>query len=485
MVDGPDPQKETGGERQAGDGPRSIAAIFEAAVADQEAGRTGKAQAGYTQVLALDPGHIDARLNLAVILANQGRLNDALQSCKRAIAIAPRSPRAHSDSGSFLQRLGRLDEAKAAFRKAIDLKPDFGEPYLHLAILASADKGPDGAARLNQTLALMDRDAHRLAPFERNKLMFGRAKVLEALGQYDRAFETLAEANAMVRAGRPYDIAVAERHLQSIAEAFDSALLTRLRGEGLANPRPIFIVGMPRSGTTLVEQIVSAHPKVQGAGELPNLSNITRATRRNDGAPYPAWAPTMTGQDCRNLGRAYLDGLPPAGPGETRLTDKGLTNYEHIGLIHLALPGASIINCRRDPRDIALSAFAIQFNPGHQEFSYDLADIGRYWRAYDRLMAHWDAVLPTGRVLHAPYESVVEDVETWARRLIAHCGLEWDDACLRFFESTRAVDTASLSQVRKPIYSGSVGRWRRFERHLGPLLESLGEPYGSSPPPEG
>jgi hypothetical protein len=186
----------------------------------------------------------------------------------------------------------------------------------------------------------------------------------------------------------------------------------------------------------------------------------------------------MTAGDCRLVGQAYLQSLPRAAPGERRITDKWLRNVEHLGLIHLCLPNARIIHCRRDPRDVGLSCFALRFSHG-LEFAYDLAELGRYWRAYDQLMAHWRAVLPPGRVLEAPYEAVVEDTDGWARRLIAHCGLEWDEACLRFYESEREVRTASLAQVRRPIYASSVGRWRAFERHLGPLLEALGEPWAS------
>jgi hypothetical protein len=187
----------------------------------------------------------------------------------------------------------------------------------------------------------------------------------------------------------------------------------------------------------------------------------------------------MTAADCRGIGATYLGRLPETAPGETRVTDKWLHNFEHLGLIHLCLPGATIIHCRRDPRDVCLSCYALDFRRV-MDFTFDLTELGRYWRAYDRLMAHWRAVLPPGRMLEIPYEAVVEDVETWARRLIAHCGLPWDDACLRFHESSRNVRTASSAQVRRPIYTASVGRWRRFERHLGPLLEALGEPWSDA-----
>jgi hypothetical protein len=266
--------------------------------------------------------------------------------------------------------------------------------------------------------------------------------------------------------------------MEGIAQVFDARNLESLKGYGLDSDRPIFIVGMPRSGTTLVEQIISAHPQVHGAGEIPLLANWLASSRGRDEAPYPDWARTMTSGDCANIGQIYLNALPAIAPPERRITDKWVDNFEHLGLIHVCLPNAVIIHCQRDPRDTCLSCFGIRFVAG-QQYSYDLAELGRYWRAYDRLMDHWRAVLPPGRMLEVPYEAVVGDVEGWARRLIAHCGLEWDDACLRFHESRRQVRSASFAQVRRPIYAASVGRWRPFAGHLGPLLETLGPPWNA------
>ena len=200
-----------------------------------------------------------------------------------------------------------------------------------------------------------------------------------------------------------------------------------------------------------------------------------------DGAAYPSWAKDLAPADCETLGQAYLAQLP-VGAGDERLTDKTVSNFQHLGLIHLCLPNAVILHCRRDPRDACLSCYATRFSDD-QAYAHDLADLGRYWRAYDRLMAHWRGVLPPGRMLEIPYEGLVDDLETWARRLIAHCGLEWDDACLRFHQSGRVVRTGSFAQVRQPIYADSVGRWRRFARHLGPLFEALGPPWSADPHP--
>jgi hypothetical protein len=245
-----------------------------------------------------------------------------------------------------------------------------------------------------------------------------------------------------------------------------------MAGAGVSTDRPVFIVGMPRSGTTLVEQILSAHPDVHGAGEIANLASLIARVSGPDGSTYPFWAKALGVSDFGVLGETYLDSLPTGDAGRGRTTDKRVANFEHLGLIHLCLPGARIIHCRRDPRDVALSCFASRFSDG-QGFADDLVELGRYWHAYDRLMAHWRRVLPPGRMLEVDYEAVVEDTEGWARRLVDHCGLDWDAACLQFHTSGREVRTGSFAQVRRPIYTGSIGRWRRFAAQLAPFIEVI------------
>jgi hypothetical protein len=226
---------------------------------------------------------------------------------------------------------------------------------------------------------------------------------------------------------------------------------------------------MPRSGTTLVEQIISAHPEVHGAGEI-NL--------------FGALVSRMSGQlseaGLQGLAGGYLDATSRLGPGKARLTDKSISSFELIGLIHLCLPNARIIHCRRDLRDVCVSCFSTRFSGGH-DYAYDLGELGRFARLHERLMAHWRQVLPPGRIFEVEYEALVEDLEGGARGLVEHLGLGWNEACLRFHESGRNVGTASFAQVRRPIYKDSVGRWRRFAANLGPLLEALDE--AASPRP--
>jgi hypothetical protein len=231
---------------------------------------------------------------------------------------------------------------------------------------------------------------------------------------------------------------------------------------------PIFIVGMPRSGTTLIEQILASHPKVFGAGELREMANLAG----HIGAAFPEAMPGLSGEELRRIGEQYVRSVTRLAPSAERITDKMPGNFSLAGLIHLALPNARIIHACRDARDTAFSCFSLLFS-GTLEFTYDLAELGRYYRAYLKLMGHWREVLPEGIMLEVQYEDVVGDLENQARRIIAHCGLEWDDACLSFYKTERSVRTASATQVRQPIYQSSIGRWRLHEEELGPLLREL------------
>ena len=456
--------------------PTSANAHFHLARAHTRLQAFALAEAASRAALALDANHAGAAHSLGALLAQRGDVAEAEPWLRQAAALMPRGAQIRRDLGAVLVFLGRFDEARNELMLALELDPLAPETIdtaVRLQSMASDEPQTEALfALLNRLAADMD----RFAPAERAEILFGLAKALEDRGEPDRAFDCMAKANALQRADLEFDIDAAEQRMAAIAEMFDAERLAALAGHGALSERPVFIVGMPRSGTTLAEQIISAHPAVHGAGERPHLAHWIARSRNSAGAPYPFWAATMTPADCRIIGETYLNGLPARAADKARVTDKWLDNFEHLGLIHICLPNAKIIHCQRDPRDVGLSAFAIRFSQG-LDYSYDLTELGRYWRAYDRLMAHWRRVLPPARILEVPYEAVVGDLEGWARRLIAHCGLEWDDACLRFYESKRPVRSASYAQVRQPIYDTSVGRWRRFERHLGPLLAALGPPW--------
>jgi Tfp pilus assembly protein PilF len=464
--------------------PSSAEAHFQLAFVNVDLGARDLAEKGARAALDLDPQHAGASHLLGALFCEQDRLAEALPWLRAAVALSPRTAKYQRDLGAIQLFYGDVAAARASLQAAIKLDP---HSQTVVYTLAWTTRMGDGSAASEELFALLLELAGTLEDLpiaEQIEICFALGKAHEDRGEIDQAFAALAKANALKRSTLNYNADEASRRLRRTAEIFDQALIQRLGGRGPPGERPIFIVGMPRSGTTLVEQIISAHPQVHGAGELPVLTNLLDNAKGPGGSAYPTWVPTMTAGDCRVIGEAYLDRLPVGLPGQTRTTDKWLGNFEHLGMIHLCLPGATIIHCRRDPRDSGFSAYSIRFNTG-QEFAYSMEELGRFWRDYDTLMAHWRAVLPPGRMLEVPYEAVVGDLESWARRIIGHCRLEWDDACLRYYESKRPVRSASLVQVRQPIYDTSIGRWKPFERHLRPLFDAMGRPWerGSGAPP--
>ena len=250
---------------------------------------------------------------------------------------------------------------------------------------------------------------------------------------------------------------------------FSAEIMRERAGQGDPSPLPVFIIGMPRSGTTLCEQILASHPKIHGAGELGDFEAAVAALDSAGGIPSD-----IGGEELRAIGAGYLARVAALAPHAARITDKMPANFRFAGLIHLALPNARLIHLRRDPVDTCLSCFSILFG-GDQPFTYDLGELGRYYRAYQRLMAHWRAVLPPGVMLEVDYEALVGDFAREARGILTHCGIEWNDACLDFHKTQRPVHTASAVQVRQPIYRSSVGRWRPSGDVLRPLLDALAE----------
>jgi hypothetical protein len=320
---------------------------------------------------------------------------------------------------------------------------------------------------------------------DRVHLHFALAKAYDDLGQHDCSFCHQLKGNALKRRQIVYDEGNTLGMFARTRAIFDKQLMHRMRTVGEPSPLPVFIVGMPRSGTSLAEQILASHPKVFGAGEFPDFPELATAAlrpRNSRETSFPEVIPHISADQFRTLGERYCKQLAALAPTATRITDKMMINFRFTGLINLALPNARIIHTRRDPVDTCLSCFSILFT-GSQPHTYDLAELGRYYRAYDRLMAHWREVLPEGAMLEVRYEELVADLEGQARRMIAHCGLEWDPACLNFHKNDRPVRTASALQVRQPIYQTSVGRWRPQDELLGPLLEGLGLSMAASGEP--
>ncbi len=434
--------------------------------------RIPEAEAAAQHALALAGDDPDALNAMGLVRFEQQSSDEALALHRRAVARKPDLADAHNNIGNILKEDGQLAAARTAFERAITLEPRETAYYFNLA---DAKKFVEGDAHL-AAMEDLARNPVTLSSAARSRLDFALSKAYDDLGRHDEAFARMREGNALKRGAIEYDEAGMLGLFDRMRATFDRRLLEERAEQGFGSSLPVFVVGMPRSGTTLVEQILASHPAVHGAGELPDLNLLVgQMSGAGDNAfCYPEDVPTLTASQWRALGEAYVDGQRRRAPTAARVTDKMPANFMFLGLIHLALPGARIIHVLRDPLDTCLSCYSKLFT-AEQNFTYDLGELGRYYRKYAELMAHWRGVLPEGRVLEVRYEDVVADLEGAARRLIDHCGLEWDPACIAFHEARRPVRTASASQVRRPIYRSSQGRWRAYEDHLGPLVAALGD----------
>jgi tetratricopeptide (TPR) repeat protein len=422
----------------------------------------------YNKVLGSDTSSIEARTGLGYALYLLGRSEEAIAHYRSTLAIKPGDAETHGRLGEALLSLGRSAEAHAAFAKALANTPKKAGAYWNLS--NSKRLTPDGPHfTAMQELA---RKPALLTAEEQIDLYFALGKAFGDLGETRQSFLHLIRGNSIKRSQIDYDEARTLGRLDRIRTAFTSAMMREKLGLGNPSEVPVFIVGMPRSGTTLVEQIVASHPKIFGAGELRAMANIAERIGGPNRTPFPEAVPVLPGSQLHALGTEYLQAVRRLAPTAERITDKMPGNFALVGLIHLALPRARIIHVCRDLRDTALSCFSILFARGH-EFTYDLSELGRYCVAYRKLMDHWCDVLP-GVMLEVQYEDLVAGLEPTARRIVTHCGLDWDDACLAFHRTERPVRTASANQVRQPIYRDSVGRWRHHEDELQPLLEALG-----------
>lgn len=406
--------------------------------------------------------------------AREGRPAAALPAFNRAAQLTPQNPRPHIDAGVCLRFLGQLDESRARLEQALALNPKLPNA---LRILGQDHKyayGDPMFARLNRVSA----DVEEMTPQDRSHLHYALGKAFDDVGELDAAFAHYATAGRIMRRLNPFSERDAIRLEQSLKQYVNADVIRTLSGQGNADPRPVFVLGMPRSGTSLLEQVLSSHPDVHGAGELKLMGRVlqgivigkVRLDLQSDGF----W-PLDQKVDYTARGGRYVEELVKLAPPQAqRIVDKMPGNYLFAGLIHLVLPNSRIIHSRRHPVETCLSLYRIRFVEGHH-WSYDLAELGRQYARYTKVMAHWREALPPGRMLEIRYEDMVADLETQARRIIDYLGLPWDDRCLHFHETERAVRTASAAQVRKPVYTTSVNRWRRYEAHLQPLLEELGD----------
>jgi tetratricopeptide (TPR) repeat protein len=425
----------------------------------------------FQAALALEPNSVAAMNGMAAALIALGRHAEAVELCRRASALEPDNADVLATLGRALLEVGDTKQAEALTRRAVELAPDRPEFAFSRVQFGRIAQDDGVIAALEALLPL----AWSLTPREQCWLQFALAKAYDDAGDRDRGFAHLIEGNALKRRQIEYDEPTAIGLLNRVAQVFSANMMASRRGLGHPSEVPIFIVGMPRSGTTLVEQILASHPAVFGAGELTDLPNLVREMEAAGRAvmPLPESLGLLTGQQLSELGKRYVARVRPFAPGALHITDKLPGNFVWVGLIHLALPNARIVHLIRDPVDTCLSCFSKLFSYP-LSFTYDLGELGRYHSAYRRLMAHWRAVLPTDAMMEVHYEALVANLADEARRLIDYCQLPWDDACLRFHQTNRIVRTASVTQVRQPIYSSSVGRWRPDAALLRPLLEGLG-----------
>ena len=433
-------------------------------------GRYDEAEEVARRAAALDPGHAEAHFNLGNALMLLGRHHEAEAATRRAIALKPTLAGAHHNLGVALMDLGRLTEAREASERAVALAPR--EP-MHFRQLGEVMKYTNGDPFL-RALEVLSKDEASLAVTKQIDLHFALAKAYADVGRPEDEFRRLLAGNRLKRVRIEYDEAAVLGVIDRVRQVFTPEFIRASQGMGESSAAPIFIVGMPRSGTTLIEQILASHPQVHGAGELKLFDRAVLDIHASiDGAPpYPEIARHMSGEHFGKLGLTYLAGVQQLAPAASHIVDKMPANFVFAGLIHLALPNATIIHAVRDPVDTCISCFSKLFTEGNFQ-TYDLAELGRYYRHYQAMMQYWHEVLPPRRILDVHYEDTVADVEGVARRIVAHCGLPWDQRCLEFHSTTRIVRTSSAAQVRKPIYTSSIGRRHSYGALLEPLLAEL------------
>ena len=436
----------------------------------QDLGRLPEAEAAVRHLLRLEPENPKNWIALGSACTRLMRQEDALVAFREAARLNPAEVRLHLSIGHLQKTLGRRAESEEAYRECLRRDPSFSEAWWSLADLKNYRFSDAELAAMQALDRGADGDGDDQA-----QLHFALGRALEQRGEYGPAFAHYATGNARRRRTVPYSSERFDDKTRRVREAFDAAFFASRAGSGEPDPAPIFVVGLPRSGSTLVEQILASHSSVEGTFELPNVLTIVREFDHADTAhdAYPEQVLTAPPALFAVLGRRYLEETAPLRHGRPRFIDKMPNNFSHVGLIHAMLPRATIIDIRRHPMDACFSTFKQYFAEG-QSFSYDLDDLGRYYRCYLSLMDHWDAVLP-GRVLHVGYEDLVREPEANIRRLLAHCGLPFEPACLAFHETRRPVRTASAEQVRQPLYTSGVGYWRHFESELEPLRVSLGD----------
>ncbi|MEM8815913.1 MAG: sulfotransferase [Pseudomonadota bacterium] len=484
--------------------PGHIGALSNLGAARRRLGDLQGAIACYRQAMQLDRTLLAPAFNLANALKERGDFAAAIDAYLQVLDIEPGSLVALNNLGIAYKQIGQSAQAEAVFRRALKLAPAYGAARRNLAAVHE-DNGNFDAAQRAYLQALQDdpNDARALAKIIASKtdcvrrehldaaerllgvdgidaegraqLHYGLGKYHDRNGDYPRALTHFRRANGIKADGRTFSAKAIEARVTDICDVFARPLFERLSGAALADERPVFIVGMPRTGTTLTEQILSSHPRIAGAGELPYFGAAAADFRvlAQVPAPFPRGASSMQPSTVEALAKPYLAEIDRLSTTALRVTDKMPQNFFYLGLIALLFSSARIVHCWRDPRDVCLSCFVEDFNSAHG-FASDPRHFAAYYKDYSRLMAHWRKVLPLP-IFDLRYEDMVADAEGTSRALLDFVGCDWDDRCLRFYEQKRVVATPSRWQVRQPIYSDSVGRWRHYRDLVEPVSSELSE----------
>lgn len=421
-----------------------------------------RAEAVLRRALKLNPNHAQARINLGNTLVPLGHLRDARACFAKALKSAPRSVQALYGMGQIAMLEGRFPEADTTFRRIIELDPRMPSAWAALA----------GTHKMTAADGEWFKRAEEIAnsglrPLEESSLRFAMGKYCDDLNDFSQAFQNYKRANELVKtAADSYDRHARSQRIDDLIRVYSRENLSKIETAGSASTKPVFVVGMPRSGTSLAEQIIASHPAAYGAGELPFWESLIA---NGEGITQGI----MSGEIRHKAAEGYLRVLEGRSRTALRVLDKAPVNSDSLGIIYSVFPNARVIYMQRDPIDTCLSCYFQEFLTG-LNFTFDLSDLAHYYREHQRIMAHWRAVLPPGFILEVPYEELVADQETWTRKMLDFIGLEWDARCLDFHLNKRQVVTASAWQVRQKIYKNSVARWRNYEKFIGPL-KSLGK----------
>ncbi|REJ92991.1 MAG: sulfotransferase family protein [Planctomycetota bacterium] len=458
--------------------PQYAAAEENLASALRAAGQLEASIAHSRNAIRLQPERLSARLGLATALRDLGQVEEAVAVLQALLSLAPRHADARNNLGLALTDLGRFDEAIAYIEEALRLNPSHVSAYHNLGDLARQGKYRFSADQLERIRALLASPTLPLA--DRCLLNFTLGGVLNNQGQFDEAFGCYQQANDIMqhlreKTARSFDRAEHQQLVDATIATFDQKFVEDVSLRGLETDVPIFVVGMPRSGSTLVDRIISSHPDAASAGELRDIPQLaSQLSKMTGNVDYPAGVVAVNERTVRDLAQSYLERLYERTGAVQRIIDKAPVNFMYLGLISLLFPHARIIHCQREAMDIGLSCYFTKFTS--LSWAWRLEDIGFYYAQYERLMAHWRAVLPL-QMFESSYEALIADPATVTRELLDFCGLPWNDRCLEFYKADSTVQTASRVQVRQPIYRTSVGHWKNYESHLVPLRRAIEQPH--------